>query len=110
MISVHERRMPGVVILHVNGDLRAPLPDALRTAVGRLLDLGTRRLVLSLAGVRTLDAAGVGQLVHLRNTAAAFGAGLRIADVSARGRALLVLAGLFELLSAEAEWRWPEAV
>ena len=102
--------MPGVVILHVDGDLRTPVPDALRTAVERLLGCGTRQLFLSLGGVRTLDAAGVGQLVHLRSTAAAFGAVLRIADVPARARALLVLAGLFELLSAKVEWCWPKAV
>lgn len=102
--------MPGVAILYVDGDLRLPVADTLRSGVERLLGLGTRRLILSLAGVRTLDAAGVGQLVHLRTTAAAFGAVLRIADVPARARAMLVLAGLFELLSAEAEWRWLEAV
>jgi anti-anti-sigma factor len=110
MITVRERRMPGVVILDVDGDLRVPVPDTLRTAVERLLGLGTRQLLLSLAGVRTLDAAGVGQLAHLRNTAAAFGAVLQIADVPARARTMLVLAGLFELLSAEPEWRWLEAV
>jgi anti-anti-sigma factor len=110
MITVHEQRMSGVVILHVEGDLRVPIPDALRRAVEQHLALGTRQLSLSLAGIRTLDAAGVGQLVHLRNTAATFGAVLRIADVPPRARRMLVLAGLFELLSGRAEWRWREAV
>ena len=110
MITVHERRVPGVVILHVDGDLRARVPDTLVTALERLLGRGTRQILLSLAGVRGLDAAGVGELVHLRNTAAAFGAILRIADVPARSRTMLDRAGLFELLSAQTEWRWLEAV
>jgi anti-anti-sigma factor len=110
MITVHERRVPGVMILHVDGDLRVPMSDAMRTAVERLLSRGTGQILLSLGGVRNLDAAGVGQLVHLRNSAAGLGAVLRIADVPARARTMLDLAGLFVLLSAEAEWRWPEAV
>jgi anti-anti-sigma factor len=110
MITVHERHMPGVAILHVDGDLRAPMPDALRAAVERLLCHGARQILLNLAGVRGLDAAGVGHLVHLRNSAAAYGAVLRIADVPVRARAMINRAGLFELLSGQAEWRWLEAV
>jgi anti-anti-sigma regulatory factor len=63
-----------------------------------------------MSSVTSIDAGGVGELVHLRNTAATFGAVLRIVDVSPRVRAMLERARLFELLSAEPEWSWRRAV
>jgi anti-anti-sigma regulatory factor len=60
--------------------------------------------------VPNLDAAGIGELVHLYNMAAAAHSALRIANARPRIRELLDRVGLFDLLSGDARRWWPQAV
>jgi anti-anti-sigma factor len=86
-------------VLEVEGDLRAPVSMELRERVAALLDRGERRIVLDLARIADIDAAGIGELVHVVNAATAAGAMLRIAHATGPVRRLLDTSGLSGLFS-----------
>jgi anti-anti-sigma regulatory factor len=70
-----------------------------RRTVSGLLRRGDRLIVLDLAGVRRIDAAGVSELVRAYNMAVAAQAGLRIVHSTAWVREILQRVGLFEILT-----------
>jgi anti-sigma B factor antagonist len=53
-------------------------PSELGQTVGRLLDEGTRKIVLDLGAVRILDSAGLGELIACRKRTMARGGDLRL--------------------------------
>jgi anti-anti-sigma factor len=53
-----------IAVLDVTGRLTVEAGAALGGAVGKILQMGRRRLVLNLTGVSTMDAAGLGELAH----------------------------------------------
>jgi anti-anti-sigma factor len=89
-------------MVRVEGTLRSPVDVVLRSKVESLLQAGVRRVLLDLSGVTSIDAAGVGELIHIFNTAAGAGGAVEIARVSQRVRRVLDVAGLFGLLTADA--------
>ena len=86
-------------VLYVDGPLRIPLSRELRHKVRGLLRNGTREIVLDLAGVSRIDAAGVGELVRAHNMTTAASAVLRIARPTSWVRRVLQRVGLLETLS-----------
>ncbi len=92
----------GLLVLHLEGPLRAPVGGDLGSRVEALLARGRRRILLDLANVTDLDAAGLGELVRVRTLAGASRGELWIRNTSGRIRELLDRAGLFELLSFRA--------
>ena len=86
-------------VLYVNGAFRAPFTGELRHAVLALLRTGDRSIVVDLARVSRIDAAGIGQLVRAYNVAAAAHGWLRIVHATPFVREVLELVGLFDLLS-----------
>ena len=110
MTWVREERSPGVSILHISGPLRVPLSRDLVLAVHAVLRRGVRRIELNLAAVSDLDAGGVGELVQVYNLAVGAHCVLRIVSAPARVQELLCKAGLFDLLTKDARWWWPQAV
>jgi len=103
MTSVQEPLSYRIVVLHVDGPLRAPVNTSLRHAVVALLRRGERRIVLNLARVSSVDAAGIGELVRAYNKAIAMNGVLRIAHAPERIEQLLDRVGLFALLSGSPE-------
>jgi anti-anti-sigma factor len=92
--------------VYLQGALRAPLDGELRRTVRGLLRCGERLVVLDLAGVRRIDAAGVGELVRAYNMGIAAQGGLLIVHPTARVREILQRVGLFEILTeGETTWR-----
>ena len=89
------------IIVRVEGPLRVPVSRALRRDVRALLRCGARAIVVDLAEVSRIDAAGVGELIRAFNMTAAVDGALRIANASAWVRQILELVGLFDLLSGE---------
>jgi anti-sigma B factor antagonist len=89
------------VVLRLEGTLRAPVDSVLRSRVESLLQGGVRRVLLDLSGVSNIDAAGVGELIHLYNTAAAAGGVLEIWRMSPHVRRVLDVAGVLERLDVE---------
>lgn len=87
--------------VYVEGSLRVPVSRELRTRVRTLLGRGARGIVVDLAGVRRIDAAGVGELVRAYNMTSAAAGFLRIVHATRWVREILSRVGLFELLSAD---------
>jgi anti-sigma B factor antagonist len=92
-----------VSILPVEGMLRAPATTTLRHGLERLLDRGERRVVLDLARLSAIDAAGIGELVRAFSTMQAAGGVLRIAHANRHVRTLLNVTGVSTLLDPEAD-------
>jgi anti-anti-sigma factor len=90
-----------MAFVRVGESLRAPVGMKLRRQVEVLLRRGQRSLVIDLSHVADLDAAGIGELVHLYRQALAADAVLRLAHAGGRVRRLLDRAGLVELLSVD---------
>jgi anti-anti-sigma factor len=89
------------VVIFVQGPLLAPHDCDLRNRVRDVLRSARRTIMLDLAQVPRIDAAGVGELVRVYNMTTAAGGVLRIANARTRVRELLELAGLFELMGGE---------
>ena len=89
-------------ILYIDGSLRVPLSRDLRHRVRALLRHGTRGIVLDLARVSRIDAAGVGELVRAYNMTTAAKGVLRIAHAPPWVRQILDRVGLFDPLSGDA--------
>jgi anti-anti-sigma factor len=81
-------------VLEVEGALRTPIKSELSERVAALLDGGQRRIVLDLARVSDIDAAGVGELVHLSNMAASVRCVFQISRPTSEVRQLLDATGL----------------
>jgi anti-anti-sigma factor len=85
--------------MRLDGPLHASLGLQLWRRVHQMLCSGTRRIVLDLSRVTDIDAAGIGELVRAYNLTSAANGALRVTQVPARIRDLLVRVGLFDLLS-----------
>jgi anti-anti-sigma factor len=94
-----EERPGSLSVLHVEGALRAPVRGGLRRHVRALLARGRQSILLDLAKVTDLDAAGVGELVRVYTLANAAQGDVWIANANDRARKLLDQAGLFDLLN-----------
>jgi anti-anti-sigma factor len=90
-------------IVYVAGYLRVPINHDLRRSVRSLLRRGERAIVLDLAQVRRIDAAGVGELVRAYNMTTAADGLLRVVNAMGWVGEILNRVGLFDLLSADAD-------
>jgi len=88
-------------VLCIDGALRTPLDDLLRSSVERLLHTGVRQVLLDLSRVSSIDAAGVGELMHILTTVAAAGGVLQIGRMNPRVRRVLDVTGVLGLLDVE---------
>ena len=88
-------------VIHVRGSLRAPVSTGLRYQLERLLEGGAEAVVLDLAEVSEIDAAGVGELVHLHNLVTGSSGTLRIVNPAPNVRHVLARVGLLDLLTRE---------
>lgn len=103
-----ERRVGDVVIVVVSGDITLNHGgDALlRDKVRSVLQQGHRKLVVDLAGVVSVDSAGLGELVQAYVTTKNKGGSLKLARLPKRIRDLLTITKLitvFECYDQEAE-------
>ena len=89
-------------VLEVEGTLRDPIDLTLRQKAEALVSRGHRRIVLNLARLRAIDAAGIGELMRAYRMTRAVGGFLQIAQTGRRVRHLLDVAGVLTVLSAPA--------
>ena len=92
------RRGDGVSVIHVKGELRAPVDSGLMQQVEGELQSGVRRVQLDLSGLTSLDAAGIGELINVLNTTTAAAARLTVVNARPRVRRMLTAVGVRELL------------
>lgn len=100
MMNVRRQKLGNTTVLHCVGRLTFPCADALRNLA--LGEAHGRRLVLDLADVTTIDAAGLGALVSLRSWSKQNGKKLKLMNVNAAVQGRLRLTGLdsaFEICS-----------
>jgi anti-anti-sigma factor len=90
-------------IVYVAGPLRVPIGRELRRSVRHLLRRGERAIVLDLAQVSRIDAAGVGELVRAYNMTVAVDGLLRVVNATGWVGEILKRVGLFDLLSADVD-------
>ena len=88
-------------VLRLDGSLHTPIDGVLRSTVDSLFHGGVRRVLLDLSGVGSIDAAGVGELVHICTTAAAAGRVVQIERMSSHVRRVLEVTGVRWLLDVE---------
>jgi anti-anti-sigma factor len=86
-------------VLYIEGHLRVPVDRQLRRSVSALLNRGERCLVLDLARVSRIDAAGVGELVRAYNMTAAANGLLQVVHATTWVRLILERVGLYEILT-----------
>jgi anti-anti-sigma factor len=86
-------------VLSLNGPLRVPVDGELRQNIYALLRRGERLIVLDLTRVPSIDAAGVGELVHAYNVASMAQSVVQIVHATPRVQQILEHAGLFQILS-----------
>jgi anti-anti-sigma regulatory factor len=86
-------------VLWLDDAFRAPVTGELRHRVHALLRSGERRIVLNMACVSRIDAAGAGELVRAYNVTVAAKGVLQIVHATPWVRDALTRAGLFQLLS-----------
>ncbi|HET8946012.1 MAG TPA: STAS domain-containing protein [Candidatus Polarisedimenticolia bacterium] len=79
-------------------DLRGQKLSNLGQALGRLLDQGSRKIVLDLAGMSFLDSAGIGELIAWKKRAVERGGDIRLLHPVGRVRDLLEMLSLTRIL------------
>jgi anti-anti-sigma factor len=97
-MTVNEETLERISVVQLEGPLRTPVSPSLQQEVEARLSRGEWTLVINLAAVNDIDAAGVGELVRVFNMAIAEGAILRLTHVSPRIREVLQRLGLSLLL------------
>ena len=102
MTAALDPRLP-FSIVPVEGALRAPATAKLRRRVEALVGRGERQVVLDLADLSEIDAAGIGELVRAFNAVKAAGGVLQVAHASRHVRKLLQVTGVLSLLNRGAE-------
>jgi len=90
---------PQCSVLEVGGTLRAPIDGKLRRDVETLLGRGERQILVNLARLSDIDAAGIGELMAAYHETKAVGGDLRIARPTRRIQQLLDVAGVLRILS-----------
>jgi anti-anti-sigma factor len=88
-------------LVELHGILRAPADMTLCERVEALLRGGQRQIVLDLAPLSAIDAAGVGELIRAYNMATGAGGVMRIARAKGRVGHLLEVAGVLRLFSSD---------
>ena len=81
MLTINERRVGEAIILALKGTLLIPDDDvALLEAVSRCASTGGRLVVLDIAGLARIDAAGLGALIRSQNLLASLDGELRLVN------------------------------
>jgi anti-anti-sigma factor len=87
-----------VSTVQLEGELRAPVGAALTQTVEEMIVRGERRVLLDLARVEEIDAAGIGELIAAFNVMREAGGVLQVAHARARVRRVLDVAGVLNVL------------
>lgn len=88
--NIRERRIGNVAVLDVDCQLRtAGSGVALTDTIGRLLDAGSKSILLNLSGVAGTDASGLGELLASHNAVNRLGGQIKLLHLTRRVRELM---------------------
>ena len=85
-------------ILYLDNVLGTATNRQVRHQIASLLRCGERQILVDLAQVTSIDAAGVGELVRAHNMAHAVGATIHFVNAAAHVRELIARVGLSDIL------------
>lgn len=107
MLKIDTRSEEGVIILSLEGRLTIGEGDVqLRDEMRHVLDQGNKKIILDLGGVKTMDSAGLGELVRCKASAGAVGATIKLLHVQNKVQQVLEmtrLIGVFDDYSEETD-------
>jgi anti-sigma B factor antagonist len=96
--NIRERRIGNVAVLDVDCQLRtAGSGVALTETIGRLLDAGSKSILLNLSGVAGTDASGLGELLASHNAVNRLGGQIKLLHLTRRVRELMMNARLLNV-------------
>jgi anti-sigma B factor antagonist len=105
-MGLQERVMDGIALVDLTGEVSVEARRVLPESVAALLRQGVCRVVLNLANVTRLDAAGLGAILRVRKLTRAVGGDVKLVVRVAAMHQLLIrtnLWPLFEVFQSEAE-------
>jgi anti-sigma B factor antagonist len=106
-MNIKQRQVGNVTVLDVEGKITIGIGDvAVRDAVQMALAGGSKQILLNLAGVSTIDSAGVGELVSAYTTVTNRGGSLKLLNLPPKVNDILQITQLitvFEIHDDEAE-------
>jgi anti-sigma B factor antagonist len=104
-MQIEERVVSGVTILDLKGKITLGEGDeALREHINQLLQKGSKKVLLNLAGVPYIDSAGLGEVVRTYTTVSRQGGQLKLVNLTKRITDLLMITKLltvFETFDSE---------
>lgn len=104
-LDIQQRDREGVLILDLNGRLTVgPEVSIFRDRMQKLIDAGSRQIVLDLQQVDYIDSTGLGALVMCYTSLQRVGGSVKLLNMSRRGIQLLVMTKLttiFEVFDDE---------
>ena len=104
-LEIQQRDREGVLILDLNGRLTVgPEVSIFRDRMQKLIDTGSRQIVLNLQQVDYIDSTGLGALVMCYTSLQRAGGSVKLLNLSRRGIQLLVMTKLttiFEVFDDE---------
>lgn len=106
-MKISTRREEDVTLVELTGDMKIGAGDVeFRQAIKELLAQEVRKIVIDLAGVRSMDSSGLGEMVLAKTTAAEAGATIKLLHVENKVRhslSMTRLIGVFETFDDERE-------
>ncbi len=104
-MEVTRREVGDVVILDLDGKLTIGQGDVvLRGSFVDELDVGQRKIIVNLGGVKVIDSSGLGELIRCKVTASEKDADVKLLNVNLKARKLITMAqlvGVFEMFDDE---------
>lgn len=104
-MNITTRREEGVTIVDLDGKLTIGEGDVqLREEIVDLIQRGTKKILLNLQGVKTMDSSGLGELVRSKATATSAEATIKLLHVEDKVEQVLEmtrLIGVFETFNDE---------
>jgi anti-anti-sigma factor len=82
MINFEDLAGEGFVRFALNGELVAGGLDLLRESVKKYIDNGTKKIIIDMKHVTTLDSAGIGFLAAVHNTITKVGGAVNVIELS----------------------------
>lgn len=104
---INERRIGSVTVLDLDGEIRTGGSRvALHDTIGALLGEGRNQILLNLAGLSTIDASGLGELISSHVTLSENGGRLKLLHLTRALREMMTMTKLltiFDVYENEAE-------